>query len=101
MNHNPLKSLNLIFVWALKGSSTLNEIKSVRAALEDALGDIANFKDFLELRRSADKKIERIETEMGLLIDLDDETRKGLELRISNAKRALILLSQKVAAHLR
>ena len=31
----------------------------------------------------------------------DDETRKGLELRISNAKRALILLSQKVAAHLR
>jgi hypothetical protein len=74
---------------ALKESSTLDDIKSVRAALENAQIAIVDFKDFLELRRSAGQKIARIETEMGLLIDIDDETREGLEQRITDAKRAL------------
>jgi hypothetical protein len=74
---------------ALKESSTLDDIKPVRAALENAERSIADFKDFLEFRRLADQTIARIETEMGLLIDIDDEIRKELEQRISNAKRAL------------
>lgn len=72
---------------ALKESSTLDDIKSVRTALESAQKAIVDFKFLLELRRSASQKIARIETEMGLIID--DEIREGLEQRISNAKKAL------------
>jgi hypothetical protein len=72
---------------ALKESSTLDEIKPVRAALEGAQKDIADFKALLDLRTAASQKIAHVETETGLIID--DEIRQGLEQRISNAKRAL------------
>jgi hypothetical protein len=72
---------------ALKESSTLDEIKSVRVALETAERDIANFKALLDLRRAAGQKIADIQAESGLV--MDDEIRRGLEQRVSNAEKAL------------